>query len=132
LSFKICPFLLPFYETKNLIFGTSNPTSNLYFLQIWKIDPVLIESMKDEVNIIKAMTTNMMLKFEKYWHDYSVVIALGVVLPICIARMRYNFNELHCYFLQVHQHKIKHQRRSKMASERNVDLYTKLWRKICV
>jgi hypothetical protein len=77
---KICAFLLPFYETTNLISGTSYPTSNLYFLQIWKIQCVLIASMKDEINVIKTMATNMMVKFEKYWHDYSVVLALGAVL----------------------------------------------------
>ncbi|XP_059289836.1 zinc finger BED domain-containing protein RICESLEEPER 2-like [Lycium ferocissimum] len=31
---KICQFLEPFYETTNLISGSSYPTSNLYFIQI--------------------------------------------------------------------------------------------------
>ncbi|XP_050909603.1 zinc finger BED domain-containing protein RICESLEEPER 3-like [Lathyrus oleraceus] len=77
---KICTFLLPFYETTNLISGTSYPTSNLYFLQIWKIQCVLMASIKDEDTLIRDMAKRMMIKFEKYWSDYSVVLALGAVL----------------------------------------------------
>ncbi|CAL5207382.1 unnamed protein product [Lathyrus oleraceus] len=77
---KICTFLLPFYETTNLISGTSYPTSNLYFLQIWKIQCVLMASIKDENTLIRDMAERLMIKFEKYWSDYSVVLALGAVL----------------------------------------------------
>ncbi|CAL5202787.1 unnamed protein product [Lathyrus oleraceus] len=77
---KICTFLLSFYETTNLISGTSYPTSNLYFLQIWKIQCVLMASIKDEDTLIRDMAERMMIKFEKYWSDYSVVLALGAVL----------------------------------------------------
>ncbi|CAL5207197.1 unnamed protein product [Lathyrus oleraceus] len=77
---KICTFLLPFYETTNLISGTSYPTSNLYFLQIWKIQCILMASIKDEDTLIRDMAERMMIKFEKYWSDYSVVLALGAVL----------------------------------------------------
>ncbi|XP_050908840.1 zinc finger BED domain-containing protein RICESLEEPER 4-like [Lathyrus oleraceus] len=77
---KICTFLLPFYETTNLISRTSYPTFNLYFLQIWKIQCVLMASIKDEDTLIRDMAERMMIKFEKYWSDYSVVLTLGAVL----------------------------------------------------
>ncbi|XP_075099470.1 zinc finger BED domain-containing protein RICESLEEPER 2-like [Nicotiana tabacum] len=38
---KIFQFLEPFYETTNLISGSSYPTSNLYFMQVWKIECML-------------------------------------------------------------------------------------------
>lgn len=90
---KICAFLLPFYETTNLISGTSYPTSNLYFLQIWKIQCVLIEGVKDEDKVVKSMAEKMLVKFEKYWDDYSVVLALGAVLD---PRMKLSTLE-YCY-----------------------------------
>lgn len=38
---KICQFLESFYEIINMIFGSSYPTSNLYFMQVWKIECML-------------------------------------------------------------------------------------------
>jgi hypothetical protein len=81
---KICVFLHPFYETTKLISGTSYPTSNLYFLQVWKIQCVLIDSLSDEDVVIKDMAKGMLTKFEKYWDEYSIVLALGAVLDPCI------------------------------------------------
>ncbi|KAI5429498.1 hypothetical protein KIW84_034184 [Lathyrus oleraceus] len=37
-------------------------------------------SIKDEDTLIRDMAERMMIKFEKYWSDYSVVLALGAVL----------------------------------------------------
>ncbi|XP_025678626.1 zinc finger BED domain-containing protein RICESLEEPER 2-like [Arachis hypogaea] len=51
LAKKMCEFLKPFYETTNLILGSSYPTSNL-----------------------------MKMKFDKYWKDYSTVLAFGAIL----------------------------------------------------
>ncbi|XP_027347945.1 zinc finger BED domain-containing protein RICESLEEPER 2-like [Abrus precatorius] len=35
---KLCEFLEPFYETTNMVSGSCYPTSNLYFMQVWKIE----------------------------------------------------------------------------------------------
>jgi hypothetical protein len=40
----------------------------------------LIEGVKDKDLVIKTMADRMMLKFEKYWDDYSVVLAIEAVL----------------------------------------------------
>ena len=63
---KICRFLLPFYDITNLIFATSYPTSNLYFLQVWKIQCLLMGNVNDEDVLIKKMAKLMIVKFEKY------------------------------------------------------------------
>ncbi|XP_045822991.1 zinc finger BED domain-containing protein RICESLEEPER 2-like isoform X4 [Trifolium pratense] len=77
---KICAFLLPFSETANMINGTTHPTSNLYFLQVWKVQCVLVESLGVEDEVIKKMAERMMSEFKKYWDEYSLVLALGAVL----------------------------------------------------
>ncbi|XP_050915432.1 zinc finger BED domain-containing protein RICESLEEPER 1-like [Lathyrus oleraceus] len=41
---------------------------------------VLMASIKDEDTLIRDMAERIMVKFEKYWSDYSVVLALGAVL----------------------------------------------------
>ena len=63
---KICKFLLPFYDITNLISASSYPTSNLYFLQVWKIQCLLMENVNDENVLIKNMAKLMIVKFEKY------------------------------------------------------------------
>ena len=63
-----------------MISATSYPTSNLYFLQVWKIQCLLMENVKDEDALIKNMVELMIVKFEKYWDEYSVVLAFGAIL----------------------------------------------------
>ncbi|XP_058735726.1 zinc finger BED domain-containing protein RICESLEEPER 2-like [Vicia villosa] len=90
---KICAFLLPFWETANMINGTTHPTSNLYFLQVWKIQCVLVESLGDEDKDIEGMAKRMLNKFEKYWEEYSFVLALGAILD---PRMKFS-TLAYCY-----------------------------------
>jgi len=77
---KICVFLLPFYEITNMISATSYPTSNLYFLQVWNIQTLLLESLKYEDEVIRDMAERMLVKFDKYWDKYSTVLAFGAIL----------------------------------------------------
>ncbi|XP_075474686.1 zinc finger BED domain-containing protein RICESLEEPER 1-like [Primulina tabacum] len=77
---KICEFLEPFYDTTNLISGSSYPTSNLYFMQVWKIEVLLKENLMHEDEVISDMCKRMLGKFEKYWTQYSMVLAFGVIL----------------------------------------------------
>ncbi|XP_016165006.1 zinc finger BED domain-containing protein RICESLEEPER 2-like [Arachis ipaensis] len=90
---KICGFLLPFYETTKLMSGTSYPTSNLYILQVWQIQLILMNSLKNDEVLIRHMGEQMMIKFKKYWDEYSVGLAFGTVLD-----PRFKLNTLaHCY-----------------------------------
>ncbi|KAL2330357.1 hypothetical protein Fmac_017938 [Flemingia macrophylla] len=77
---KICKFLQPFYEITTLISATSYPTSNLYFLQVWKIQCLLMKNLVDEDKVLKDMAELMMQKFQKYWDEYSVILAFGAIL----------------------------------------------------
>jgi hypothetical protein len=77
---KICSFLLPLWETANMINCTTHHSSNLYFLQVWEVQCVLVESLGVEDEGIKRMAERMMSEFEKYWDEYSVILALGAVL----------------------------------------------------
>ncbi|XP_045822988.1 zinc finger BED domain-containing protein RICESLEEPER 2-like isoform X2 [Trifolium pratense] len=93
---KICAFLLPFSETVNMINGTTHPTSNLYFLQVWKVQCVLVESLGVEDEVIKKMAERMMSEFQKYWDEYSLVLALGAVLDprMKLSRLAYCYSKL--------------------------------------
>lgn len=77
---KMCEFLRPFYVMTNLISGSSYPTSNLYFMQVWKIECLLKANVESEDKDIRDMALEMKVKFDKYWSDYSIVLAFGAVL----------------------------------------------------
>jgi len=42
---RLCEFLWPFYKITNLISGISYPTSNEYFMQVWKIEWLLRDTL---------------------------------------------------------------------------------------
>ena len=77
-----------FNEITNLISGSSYPTSNLYFMQIWRIECMLKEKLNNEDKVIEDMASKMHVKFEKYQKQYSVVLAFGAVLD---PRMKLQF-----------------------------------------
>ncbi|XP_073042327.1 zinc finger BED domain-containing protein RICESLEEPER 2-like isoform X2 [Primulina eburnea] len=77
---KICEFLEPFYDTTNLISGSSYPTSNLYVMQVWKIEVWLNENLSNEDLVVSDMCKRMKEKSGKYWNQYSVVLAFGAIL----------------------------------------------------
>lgn len=77
---RICEFLEPFYEITNLISGSSYPTANLYFMQVWKVQCILEKHQKSIDKVIKDMSDNMKKKFDKYWKNYSIVLAFGAIL----------------------------------------------------
>ena len=59
---KMCEFLHSFYEITELISGCFYPTSNLYFMQVWKIECLLIKNVINEDETIRAMATKMKKK----------------------------------------------------------------------
>ncbi|KAF7811751.1 zinc finger BED domain-containing protein RICESLEEPER 2-like [Senna tora] len=77
---KMCEFLRPFYDITNMISGSTYPTSNIYFTQVWNIECLLIDNANNEDQIIKDMAVRMKEKFDKYWSEYSVVLALRAIL----------------------------------------------------
>ncbi|XP_057451882.1 zinc finger BED domain-containing protein RICESLEEPER 2-like [Lotus japonicus] len=90
---KICEVLLPFYDITNMFSGSTYPTSNLYFMQVWIIECLLFQNKTHEDAVIRDMIKEMQLKFDKYWCDYSVILALASVLD---PRLKLQFLEF-CY-----------------------------------
>lgn len=76
----VCKFLEPFHEVTNLFSGSDYPTANLYFANIVAIEKLLVLAHKHSVFSIRTMCEEMMVKFEKYWTDHSVILSVAVVL----------------------------------------------------
>ena len=54
-TISMCEFLKPFHTITNLISGSSYPTSNLYFGEIWRIELLLKSNMENEDLLIQSM-----------------------------------------------------------------------------
>ena len=76
---KICEFLEPFNELTNLFSGINYPTSNLYFMNVWKVHMKLLAYKRGDDPLLSAMAEQMLEKFEKYWDEYSPVLSFGIV-----------------------------------------------------
>lgn len=73
-------FLGVFYEISNLFSGSLYPTANLYFRPIVACYASLIKSRDSGDEYIKKMATMMLIKFEKYWLNFSLILTIAVVI----------------------------------------------------
>ena len=76
----MCEFLKPFYTITNLISGSSYPTSNLYFGEIWRIELLLTSNLENEDLLIQSICCRMKEKFDKYWSELVWFLHLGLFL----------------------------------------------------
>ncbi|XP_071916217.1 zinc finger BED domain-containing protein RICESLEEPER 1-like [Coffea arabica] len=60
--------------------GTDYPTSNLFLQEVAKIKKVLDAKVNNEDDFIRAMVTKMKSKFDKYWGDYNLLMAIAAIL----------------------------------------------------
>ncbi|KAG4939107.1 hypothetical protein JHK84_045304 [Glycine max] len=93
---KLCEFLKPFCKMTNLISGTSYPTSNEYFMQAWKIEWLLRETLKCDDPVLQNMTVLMMENFGKYWSDYNVILSISMILDprMKLEALRFYYSKL--------------------------------------
>ncbi|XP_038981360.1 zinc finger BED domain-containing protein RICESLEEPER 2-like isoform X1 [Phoenix dactylifera] len=76
----ICNFLKVFHLITEVFSQTKNPTANLYFYEIWRINMLLIEESRSSNAVVMMMALKMQEKFDKYWKECSHILAVGVVL----------------------------------------------------
>ncbi|KAJ8629482.1 hypothetical protein MRB53_022805 [Persea americana] len=73
-------FLGLFYQVTCMFSGTTYPTVNLYFPQVFLIAHKLKDAMKNDDSFMRRMATQMNAKFDKYWLDFSLILAVAVIL----------------------------------------------------
>ncbi|XP_022023193.1 zinc finger BED domain-containing protein RICESLEEPER 2 isoform X2 [Helianthus annuus] len=77
---KMCSFLGVFYDITNVFSGSKYPTANLYYPHVFMAYLTLKEGMGSEDEYMRKMADLMMTKFQKYWSDFSLTLAIAVVL----------------------------------------------------
>jgi len=87
---KLCEFLRVFYEVTCAFSGSKYPTSNLYFPNVVRVRILLKEEMEKGDGFMKDMATRMYGKFEKYWAEFSTIMAIATILD---PRYKFHFPE---------------------------------------
>uniref|UniRef100_K7MM64 HAT C-terminal dimerisation domain-containing protein n=1 Tax=Glycine max TaxID=3847 RepID=K7MM64_SOYBN len=92
-SYSSCPTN---EEWERLTSGSTYPTSNLYFMQVWKIECLLLQNLSNKDELIRTMEIDMKTKFDKYWSDYSNVLSFGCILDprFKIKLLKYCYSKL--------------------------------------
>ncbi|KAA8536894.1 hypothetical protein F0562_029372 [Nyssa sinensis] len=76
----VCHFLGTFNVVTNIISGTEYPTANLFLSELWRIKVLLNEKSVDDNEFIRAMASMMKAKFDKYWSECNLLMAIAAIL----------------------------------------------------
>ncbi|XP_024972100.1 zinc finger BED domain-containing protein DAYSLEEPER-like [Cynara cardunculus var. scolymus] len=76
----LCIFLKLLFDAANLLVGPTYPTTNVFFDDVWNIQLELTHAAMSEDVFISNLTKPMYERFDKYWKDCSLVLAIAVVM----------------------------------------------------
>ncbi|KAJ0017707.1 hypothetical protein Pint_11089 [Pistacia integerrima] len=79
---KVCEIFEAFNSATNVISGSEYPTSNLFLQEICDIKELLDEKCSDDDDFIRSMEGKMKGKFDKYWGECNLLMAIAVVLDL--------------------------------------------------
>ncbi|VAI02159.1 unnamed protein product [Triticum turgidum subsp. durum] len=75
-----CNYLKFLYDSAHSIMAAANPTSNLFFHEAWKLQLELSNAITHEDPVFSSIAKEMHERFDKYWKDCNLVLAIGVVM----------------------------------------------------
>ncbi|KAG0448399.1 hypothetical protein HPP92_027851 [Vanilla planifolia] len=76
----VCIYLKLLFDSAGVIMMSPDPTSNIFFHEAWKIQFELMHAVNSDDPIVSTVAKDMHEKFDKYWKDCSLVLAVAVVM----------------------------------------------------
>ncbi|KMT03967.1 hypothetical protein BVRB_8g186740 [Beta vulgaris subsp. vulgaris] len=77
---KLLDVLRVFKDTTNSISGSEYPTSNLFLAEVQRIKVLLDKKSESHDDFVKSMVKSMKERFDKYWGECHLLMAIGTVL----------------------------------------------------
>ncbi|KAF1877017.1 hypothetical protein Lal_00033570 [Lupinus albus] len=85
---KVCRLLYVFNLATHVISGSEYPTATLYLAEVVRVKDVIDKASEDEDHFMREMVAPMKIKFEKYWGNCNLLMAIASVLdPRCKFQM---------------------------------------------
>ena len=80
----ICKLLESLYNAAKALFETKNATANIYLQNLREVRATLTKEANSSDSFIRAVVVEMHKKFEKYWKNMFLVLAIATVMdPRC-------------------------------------------------
>ncbi|XP_031106232.1 zinc finger BED domain-containing protein RICESLEEPER 2-like [Ipomoea triloba] len=76
---KVCSILEAFWTATHIISGYEYPTSNLFLQEVQKIKAALDSHVDDGDDFIRDLIKRLKMKFDKYWGECNLLMAIGAV-----------------------------------------------------
>ncbi|KAH7860224.1 hypothetical protein Vadar_010936 [Vaccinium darrowii] len=76
----LCTYLKLLFDSATILTGTTISTTNVFFHEVWKIQLELARGVQSDDPFISNLTKPMQEKFDKYWKDCCLVLAIAVVM----------------------------------------------------
>ena len=76
----LCTFLKLFYDAAIIFTGKTYPTANTFYHEVWKVQLELTEAAKSHDPFISNLTKPLQDKFDRYWKETSLILAVAVVM----------------------------------------------------
>lgn len=76
----LCTFLKLFYDAAIIFTGKTYPTANMFYHEVWKVQLELTEAAKSHDPFISNLTKPLQDKFDRYWKETSLILAVAVVM----------------------------------------------------
>nr|KAJ0193893.1 hypothetical protein LSAT_V11C800400750 [Lactuca sativa] len=77
---SVCLILKVFKVCTNIISGSDYPTANLYLIEVFRVKQTLDKGSLSTNDFIRDMVKKMKEKFDKYWGECHLVMAIASVL----------------------------------------------------
>lgn len=77
---NLCTYLKLLFDAANILITSTYPTANTFFHEVWKIQLELTHASMSEDPFISNLIKPLQEKFDKYWKDTSLVLAIAVVM----------------------------------------------------
>ncbi|KAM5547981.1 zinc finger BED domain-containing protein DAYSLEEPER-like [Rosa sericea] len=77
---RLCTQLKPIYDTAYILATTTNPTANIFFHEVSRIQGDLSGGITNEDPFVSNLARTMLEKINRYWKNCSLTLATAVVM----------------------------------------------------
>lgn len=76
----LCAYLKLFFDAANILTSSTYATADVLFHEVWKIQLDLMQAAHSQDHFVSNLTKPLQEKFDKYWNDCNLVLAVAVVM----------------------------------------------------